>query len=100
MGSPQTVKKVKNGSTYYYERTPGYDPKTKNTAYKYRYVGKEMYGKVGRVRITLPRRSYIYGPFLPLVKIMDSLRMGARYYPPLRERRYLDRLLHWQFRRS
>ena len=35
-----------------------------------------MDGKVGRVRITLPRRSYIYGPFLPPVKIMDSLHIG------------------------
>lgn len=35
MGPPQTVKKVKNGATYYYERIPGYDSKTKNTAYKY-----------------------------------------------------------------
>ena len=76
MGSPQTIKKVRNGATYYYERTPRYDPKTKNTVYKYRYLGKDMDGKVGRVRITLPRRSYIYGPFLPLVKIIDSLHIG------------------------
>ncbi len=29
MGLPQTVKKVKNGATYYYERTPWYDSKTR-----------------------------------------------------------------------
>ena len=49
IGSPQTVKKVKNGATYYYERTPRYDPKTKNTAYQYKYLGKDIDGKVGRV---------------------------------------------------
>ena len=76
MGSPQTVKKVKNGTTYYYERIPGYDSKAKNTAYKYRYLGKDINGKIGRVRITLPGRGYIYGSFLLLVKIMDSLHMG------------------------
>lgn len=54
MGSPQTVKKVKNGATYYYEGIPWYDSKTKNTAYKYRPLGKDIAGKICRVRITLP----------------------------------------------
>ncbi len=76
MGSPQTVKKVKNGATYYYERTPKYDPKTRNTSYKYRYLGKDMDGKIGKVRVTLPRRSYIYGSFLPLIRVMDTLHLS------------------------
>ena len=42
MGSPQTVKKVRNGATYYYERTPRYDPKTKNTVYKYTHVNSQV----------------------------------------------------------
>ncbi|MHB8360642.1 MAG: hypothetical protein ACYDBI_09180 [Thermoplasmataceae archaeon] len=76
MGTPQTVKKVWNGETYYYERTPRYDPKTQNTAYRYRYLGKDIDGKVDKVRITLPRRSYIYGPFLPLVRFNDTLHLS------------------------
>jgi hypothetical protein len=76
MGSPQTVKKVRNGKTYYYQRTPRYEPKTRNTSYKYRYLGNNMDGKLGKVRITLPRRSYIYGSFLPLIRFKDSMHLS------------------------
>ena len=59
MGSPQTVKKVRNGATYYYERTPRYDPKTKNTVYKYRYLGKDMDGDMdGKVGREIPKQKY------------------------------------------
>lgn len=68
----QTVKKTVNGQIYVYERTPYYDSTLKNTKYHYKYVGKEIDGETKRVRSILPRRSLIYGPFIPLLKIAES----------------------------
>ena len=63
----------KNGSVYIYDRTPYYDPSLKNTKYHYSYVGKEIGGEVKRVRSVLPKRSLIYGPFIPLMEIVREL---------------------------
>ena len=71
--SKQIVKKPVNGRIYVYERTPYYDKTIKNTKYHYKYIGTEINGKTKRIRSTLPRRSLIYGPFIPLLKITESI---------------------------
>ena len=63
----------RNGAVYIYDRTPYYDSTTKNTKYHYRYAGKEIGKEVKKVRSTLPRRSLIYGPFIPLMEIVREL---------------------------
>ncbi len=68
----QIVRKTVEGKTYVYERTPYYDKTLKNTKYHYRYVGKEINGETKRIRSILPRRSLIYGPFIPIMKIVDA----------------------------
>ncbi len=69
----QIVKKTVNGQIYVYERTPYYDKSLKNTKYHYRYVGKEINGETKKIRSILPKRSLIYGPFIPLMKITESM---------------------------
>ena len=71
--SKQIVKKPVNGHIYMYKRTPYYDSKIKNTKYHYRYIGTEINGRTKRIRSILPRRSLIYGPFIPLLKITESI---------------------------
>ena len=74
MGKVQRVRqKKRNGMVYVYDRTPYYDPSIKNTKYHYSYVGKEDNEEVKRVRSTLPKRSLIYGPFIPLLLIIQEL---------------------------
>jgi len=77
MGKPQKISKVVNGIVYYYERTPYYDPALKNTKYHYKYIGKMVDGKISKVRSTLPKASYIYGPFIPLLKIVKDLQIDT-----------------------
>ena len=72
-GNIQRIKQEKeNGAVYVYDRTPYYDPSTKNTKYHYKYVGKDVDGKVSRVRSILPRESIIYGPFIPMMDIVSA----------------------------
>ncbi len=72
MSKKQIVKKKVKNQIYVYERTPYYDSKLKNTKYHYKYVGKEINGETKRIRSILPRRSLIYGPFIPIMKIIES----------------------------
>jgi transposase len=74
-GKPQRIRKNVRGTVYVYERTPYYDSKTKNTKYHYRYAGKETGGEVKKVRSLLPRRSLIYGPFIPLLSMVREIGM-------------------------
>ncbi len=75
MGKLQRVRKVVNGVTYVYERTPYYDPAIKNTKYHYKYAGRETGGEVKRVRSVLPGRSLVYGHFIPVSSVVESLGM-------------------------
>ncbi len=75
MGKVQRIRKTVSGVTYVYERTPYYDPAIKNTKYHYKYMGRETGGEVKKVRSVLPKRSLIYGPFIPLLSIVESLGM-------------------------
>ncbi len=71
--SKQIVKKSVNGRIYVYERTPYYDKEIRNTKYHYHYIGKEINGATKRIRSILPRRGLIYGPFIPLLRISESI---------------------------
>jgi len=75
MGKVQRIRKTVSGATYVYERTPYYDPAIRNTKYHYKYVGRETGGEVKKVRSVLPRRSLIYGPFIPVLSIVESFGM-------------------------
>lgn len=72
MGKVQRIRKTVSGVTYVYERTPYYDPAIKNTKYHYKYVGRETGGEVKKVRSVIPRRSLVYGPFIPVLSIVES----------------------------
>ena len=72
-GKVQKIRKTVNGSVYVYERIPYYDPVIRNTKYHYKYAGKEDKGEVKKVRSVLPRRSLIYGPFIPIMDIVKQL---------------------------
>ncbi|OWP56688.1 MAG: hypothetical protein B2I17_04630 [Thermoplasmatales archaeon B_DKE] len=76
MGRVQRIKKTVGSVTYVYERTPYYDPTIKNTKYHYKYVGRETGGEVKKVRSFFLRRSLIYGPFIPLLTVVESLGMN------------------------
>ncbi len=71
--SKQIIRKSVNGRIYVYDRTPYYDSRIKNTEYHYKYIGTEIKGRAKRTGSVLPRRSLIYIPFIPLLKITDSI---------------------------
>ena len=62
-----------NGKEYFYEITPYYDPQTKKTRHKSRYLGKNIDGKPKRIRQTIPQNIYSYGEFTPLTQIVEEL---------------------------
>lgn len=77
------VKKI-NGIEYLYEITPYYDPETKIIRQKSRYLGKNKDGKPIKVRTKLPKKSYSYGEFIPLLNIIKELKVEEilhRYLP-------------------
>jgi transposase len=69
----QRIRQNVKGEVYVYKRTPYYDPTIRNTKYHYRYLGKETGGEVRKVRSVLPKRSLIYGPFIPVLGIVDQI---------------------------
>ena len=71
--------KVINGQEYLYEITYYYDPVTKRTRQRSRYLGKSIDGKPVRVRdaARTPRSTFAYGDYLPLLAVIDALRLDA-----------------------
>lgn len=81
--------KIINGIEYWYEETPYYDPISKQTRHKSKYIGRNIDGKPVRVRSapddikaktrkkTLPtvRSSYDYGSILLLQHILHELKL-------------------------
>ena len=45
----------------------------KNTKYHYKYAGKETDGDVRKVSSVLPKRSLIYGQFIPILDIVNHI---------------------------
>ncbi len=67
--------KIINGIEYEYEITPYYDPKTKNTKQRSKYLGKKVGDKTIKVREKKPKDVLNYGELLPLIKILDSYKI-------------------------
>ncbi|MCE5296896.1 MAG: IS1634 family transposase [Euryarchaeota archaeon] len=66
------VKKI-NGIDYVYEITPYYDPDSKTTKQRSKYLGKLVDGETKRMRKALPRNAYDYGTLLPSFRVIDEL---------------------------
>lgn len=74
------IKKIK-GQEYLYEITPYYDQKTKTVKHKSKYLGKNVNGNPIKVRsqtgplISTPKKVLSHGEYLPLLKIIDDLKL-------------------------
>lgn len=69
--------KERGGHQYAYEITPYYDPGTKNTKQKSRYLGKVVDDEIVPPRsYKPPKYSFDYGAFLPFMKVQKELAIG------------------------
>lgn len=65
----------RNGRKYAYEITPYYDPKTKNTKQKSKYLGIYEGGKIVRKRSKMPRAVFDYGEIIPFLAIIEQMHL-------------------------
>lgn len=65
----------RHGSQYVYEVTPYRDPGSGKVRQKSKYLGKKVDGKVEKVRLNLPKRSYDYGDVLLAYHAVKDLRL-------------------------
>jgi transposase len=72
------VKKI-HGNEYLYEITPYYDPEKKSIRQKSKYLGKNFDGVPVKVRSQgqPPKNVLSYGEFLPLLKIINDLKLDS-----------------------
>ena len=70
---PFTRVKNINGIDYVYEITPYYDPGTKTTKQKSKYLGKLVDGETKRMRKALPRNAFDFGDLLPASRSSKNL---------------------------
>ena len=70
----------RNGSQYVYEVTPYVDQATGKVRQRSKYLGKKVDGKVEKVRMALPRRSFDYGDVLLAYHAMRDLRLDEDVY--------------------
>ncbi|EQD75680.1 transposase (IS4) [mine drainage metagenome] len=68
-----TRKKVINGREYFYEMTPYWDKEKKKIRYHSRYLGVQKENSIEKIRTHLPRNVFVYGPFIPVLRIMREL---------------------------
>ena len=69
--------KTIRGNDYAYEITPYYDPETKNTKQKSKYLGTYKNGEIIPKKPKLPQRCFDHGEFLPLNKIIQELKIDT-----------------------
>jgi len=67
--------KIIHGIEYLYEITPYYDSQTKTIRQRSKYLGKNKEGKAVRVRQHIPVHALCYGEFLPVVAVIEELRI-------------------------
>lgn len=78
---PFTRVKVIKGNEYLYEITPYYDPVEKKIRQKSKYLGKLVNDQPIKVRsqkkplISIPEKVLSYGEYLPLLKIVEELKL-------------------------
>jgi len=70
----------RNGSQYVYEVTPYIDPATGKVRQRSKYLGKKVDGKVEKVRMALPKRSFDYGDVLLAYHAMRDLHIDEDLY--------------------
>lgn len=68
------IKTIK-GREYAYEITPYYDPKSKNTKQKSKYLGVYENGEVVRKRSKIPKCVFDYGVLVPFLDIIRRMRL-------------------------
>jgi transposase len=79
---PFTRVKVIKGIEYLYEITPYYDPVQKKIRQKSKYLGKLVNDQPLKVRsqkkplISIPEKVLSYGEYLPLLKIVEELKLN------------------------
>ncbi len=61
-----------NGIDYVYEITPYYDPESKTTKQRSKYLGKLVDGETKRMRKALRGNAFDYGDLLPAFKIIKE----------------------------
>ena len=66
-------KKKINGREYFYDMTPYWDKEKKKIRYHSRYLGIRKENGIEKVRTHLPRNIFIYGPFIPVLRIIKEL---------------------------
>jgi len=76
----------RNGRKYAYEITPYYDPKTKNTKQKSKYLGVYEDGKIVRKRSRIPRTVFDYGDIIPFLAIIKQMHLDEILRSHLPER--------------
>ena len=72
---PFTRVKIIKGHEYIYEITPYYDSVSKIIKQKSKYLGKSVNGKPVRKTPNLPRNTYHYGEFIPLLDTVEKLKI-------------------------
>jgi hypothetical protein len=76
MKSTVRIKTI-NGNEYWYEDLPYYDREKKQIRHRSKYLGKNVDGMVVKMRSdissTLPRSSYNWGEFIPLLSTIEEL---------------------------
>lgn len=67
----------RKGKQYAYEITPYYDPETKNTKQKSRYLGVYEDGKIIRKRSKIPKCVFDYGDLVPFLNIIGDMKLDV-----------------------
>ena len=62
-----------NGREYFYEMTPYWDKENKKIRYHSKYLGVQKENGIEKIRTHLPRNIYLFGPFIPVLRIIREL---------------------------
>ena len=66
-------KKTINGREYFYDMTPYWDKEKKKIRYHSKYLGVQKKNGIEKIRTHLPRNIFVYGPFIPVLRIIREL---------------------------
>jgi len=62
-----------NGREYFYEMTPYWDREKRKIRYHSKYMGVQKENGIEKIRTHLPRNVFVYGPFIPVLRIIREL---------------------------
>ena len=66
-------KKTINCREYFYDMTPYWDREKKKTRYHSKYLGIQKENGIETMRTHLPGNIFVYGPFIPVLRIIREL---------------------------